>query len=47
MKEECSNCKYRKRGWLKDPCATGAYQLKYSNRCFGWKQSLWSKLFKK
>lgn len=41
MKKVCENCRFRKRGVLKEPCSTGAYQLLLSHRCFLWKPERW------
>lgn len=46
MGKSCSNCKYFKMGWYKEPCATGKYHLKQYHVCLEWKQSLFSKIFK-
>ena len=39
--DECKNCRFRHKSWLDSPCATGAYQMHYSKRCFGWKPLRW------
>jgi|GEM_PF-5268025 len=41
MKQECCNCRYKKRGSMRKPCITGVYQLLYSHRCYLWKKRTW------
>lgn len=37
----CSDCRYRGRNSLQEPCATGHYQMWYCGCCNEWKPRTW------
>ncbi len=48
MNESCTNCRYRNRSSLENPCVTGIYQLQYGRQCLEYKSlHCWQKIVDK